>query len=44
MTKNTGERDFLVGMPPENYFDGQTESMTDSTSKGWSAIGSAGRM
>jgi len=44
MKRGTGEEDSLVGMPPGGYLDGQMGSMIDSIGRGWSTIGSAGRM
>ena len=44
MIKSTGEEGSLVGTPPGDYLDGQTESIIDSTGKDWSAIRSTGKM
>ena len=39
MTENTVGEDSLDNTPPGDYMDGQMESMTNSTSRGWKEIG-----
>ena len=43
ITENTIGEDSLDDIPPENYMDGQMESTTNSTGKGWRGIGDDGR-
>ena len=43
MTENTVEEDSLDGIPPGDYMDGQMESMTNSTGRGWKEIGDGRR-
>ena len=44
MIKTTGEENSLDGTPPGDCLDGQMESMTISTGKGWREIGDSGKM
>ena len=42
MTETIGGEDFLDGMPPGGYLDGQTENTTGSIGRGWKGIGDDG--
>jgi len=43
MTENTVGEDSLDDTLPEDYMDGQMESTTNSTSRGWKEIGDDGK-
>ena len=43
MTENTVGEGSLDGTPPGDYMDGQMESMTNSTGRGWKEIGDSRR-
>ena len=43
MTENTVGEDSLDSTLPGDYMDGQMESMTNSTGRGWKEIGDGGR-
>ena len=43
MTENTVGEDSLDDTLPGNYMDGQMESMTNSTGRGWKEIGDGRR-
>ena len=43
MTENTVGEDSLDDTLLEDYMDGQMESMTNSTGRGWKEIGDSGR-
>jgi len=43
MTENTVEKNSLDGIPLGDYIDGQMESMTNSTGRGWREIGDGGK-
>jgi len=44
MIKIIEGEDSLDGTPPEDYLDGQIESMIDSIGKDWRGTGSGGKM
>jgi len=41
--KTTGEKVFLVSMPPEDCLDGQMENTTKDIGKNWRKIGNSKR-
>ena len=43
MTENTVGENSLDGTRPEDYMDGQMESMTNSIGRDWKGIGDDGR-
>ena len=43
MSENIVGESSLDSTPPGNYMDGQMESMTNSTARGWKEIGDGGR-
>ena len=43
MTENTVGEDSLDSIPPGDYMDGQMESTTNNTGRGWKEIGYSGR-
>ena len=43
ITENTVGENSLDGIPPGDYMDGQIESTTNSTGRGWREIGDGGK-